>query len=76
VDAYLDRLQSFCANLAVDPDIGHRRDDLLPGVMTRTFEKRRVICFPVLDEDVRVLAIYGAQQDWESRMRDDRPHVS
>lgn len=67
-DAYLDRLLAFCEGLAVEPIVGHHRDDLLPGLMTRTFEKRRVVCFLVLGQDVHIIAIYGATQDWERRV--------
>lgn len=70
--AYLDRLLGFCDRLAVDPIVGHHRDDLLLGLLTRTFEKSRVVCFLTRDPDeVHVLAIYGARQDWERHLHDN-----
>lgn len=75
-DGFLDRLLDFCEALAVEPSGGHHRDDLLPGLMTRTFEKTRVVCFLVVGEDVHVVAIYGARQDWQRRLRDDPPQQS
>ena len=68
-EAYLDRLLVFCDRLAAEPVSGRRRDDLMPGLMTRTFEKRRVVCFLELaNGDVHVLAVFGGSQDWERRL--------
>lgn len=76
VGDYLERLLNFCDRLAVEPIIGHRRDDLLPGLLTRTFEKSRVVCFlTVGTTDVHVLAIYGTRQDWERRLQDHPPEL-
>lgn len=73
-DAYLDRLLDFCGDLATEPIVGHHRDDLIPGLMTRTFEKNRVVCFlTVGTTDLHVLATYGVRQDWERRLRDEPP---
>ncbi|MEV5001726.1 type II toxin-antitoxin system RelE/ParE family toxin [Nocardioides sp. LML1-1-1.1] len=67
--AYLDRLLAFCDEIAVEPVVGRRRDDLLPGLMTRTFERRRVICFLELEGgDIHVLAVFGGSEDWERRL--------
>lgn len=71
-DAYMDRLLEFCDRLALDPVAGHSREDLLPGLRTRTFEKSRVLCFLVLGEDVHIIAIFGTRQNWEERVRDLR----
>jgi len=69
--AYLDRLLDFCDRIAVPPVIGHHRDDLLPGLMTRTFEKTRVVCFLLVDDVVHIVAIYGGRQDWEQHLREN-----
>jgi len=71
-DAYLDRLLDFCDRIALDPVAGHNRDDLLPGLRTRTFERSRVLCFLVLDEDVHIIGIFGTRQSWEERVSDLR----
>lgn len=68
-DRYIDRLLDFCESLAVEPITGRERGDLLAGLMTRTFEKSRVVCFLVLDVELHVVAIYGARQDWEHKVR-------
>ncbi|GAB3766476.1 type II toxin-antitoxin system RelE/ParE family toxin [Microlunatus parietis] len=72
-DAYLDRLLAYCDRLAEDPIVGHHRDDLLPGLMTRVFEKSRVVCFLQTSSGVHVIAIYGSGQDWEHHLRDSAP---
>lgn len=73
---YLDRLLTFCEDLALDPIVGHHRDDVVPGLLTRTFEKSRIVCFLLVrDTDVAIVAIYGARQDWERHLRDDPPQI-
>jgi toxin ParE1/3/4 len=72
-DGYLDRLLGFCDQLATEPIVGHARHDLVPGLMTRIFEKNRVVCFLLLDQDVHIIAIYGGRQDWERYLHDNPP---
>lgn len=72
-DAYMDRLLDFCDRMAQDPVAGHSRDDLLPGLRTRTFEKSRILCFVVVGEDVHIVAIFGTRQEWEQRIRGQQP---
>lgn len=68
-DGYLDRLLDFCDRLAVEPIAAHHRDDLLPGLRTRTLEKSRIICFLTIgNTDVHILAIYGTGESWEGRL--------
>lgn len=69
-DAYVDRLMDFCDGIASDPIAGHYRDDLLPGLRTRVFEKRRVVCFLVHEEGVHIVAVFGTSQDWEQQVSD------
>lgn len=72
-DNYLNRLLDFCDGIAAQPVAGHHRDDLVPGLRTRIFEKRRVVCFLVLAEEVHIVAIFGTGQAWEQRLRDEPP---
>lgn len=69
-DAYLDRLLDFCDEIATDLFAGHHRDDLLLGLRTRIFERRRVVCFLVTADDIHIIAIFSAGQDWEQILRD------
>jgi len=66
---YVDRLLDFCDSLADEPIIGRQRPELIPGLMTRIFEKSRVVCFLLLDDEIHVIAIFGGRQDWEHRLR-------
>lgn len=68
-DRYIDRLLDFCESLADEPIIGRQRDDLIPGLMTRTFKKSRVVCFLLHDDELHIIAIFGGRQDWERRLR-------
>ncbi len=68
-DRYLDRQLDFCDRLTIEPVAAHHRDDLLPGLRTRVFEKSRVICFLLVgDSDLHVLGIYGTSEDWERQL--------
>ncbi|MDF1489208.1 type II toxin-antitoxin system RelE/ParE family toxin [Tessaracoccus caeni] len=69
-DAYLDRLLDFCDGIATAPPAGHHRDDLLPGLRTRIFERHRVVCFLVTADDIHIIAIFSTVQDWEQTLRD------
>jgi len=69
--SYLDRVLDFCAEIANEPISGHRRDDLLPGLMTRTFEKKRVICFIAIEGDIHIVAVFGTGQNWEYELQEN-----
>lgn len=71
--AYLLRVLDFCEGIATEPISGHRRDDLFPGLVTRTFERKRVVCFVVVGSDIHIVAIYGTSQDWEHDLRESPP---
>jgi len=71
--SYLDRLLDFCDGIANEPISGHRRDDLIPGLLTLTFEKKRVVCFVAIERDIHIVAIYGTGQNWERDLLDDPP---
>jgi plasmid stabilization system protein ParE len=72
-DAYIDRLLDFCDGIAADPVAGHHRDDLVRGLQTRTFEKRRIICFLSIGKETHIVAIFGTGQQWEERLRENPP---
>lgn len=75
-DAYLERLLQFCEGIAADPVAGHHRDDLVPGLRTRVFEKRRIVCFLMISWELHIVAIFGTNQAWEDRLLDDPPTFS
>jgi toxin ParE1/3/4 len=66
--AYVDRIEHKCGELAdfaiVGRDLGHIR----PGLRSIAFEGV-VIAFQVSDTEIRVRRVFGAAQDYESRLR-------
>lgn len=73
--SYLARVLDFCAEIAIDPISGHRRDDLVPGLMTRTFEKKRVICFIAIEGDIHIVGVFGTGQNWEYELHETPPQI-
>lgn len=65
---YVAWLIAFCRDIAAWPGSGRNRDDLLPGLRTRVFEKRRIVCFLVAGEQVYIVAIFGTAQNWEASL--------
>lgn len=62
-DGYLDRITGFCERLAHFPNRGMKRDDLAPGLRTLGFERRAVIAFRVLEDEVRIVRVlYGGRE--------------
>lgn len=63
--AFVRRLRKFCFGLADMPMRGRRRDDLAAGVRTITFEKRVVVAYRVLADELIVLRLVYAGRDME-----------
>jgi toxin ParE1/3/4 len=62
-EGYLDRIEEACLHLRDFPERGARRDDLAPGLRTIGFERRVLIAFRVLPDEVEIVAIaYGGWQ--------------
>ncbi len=62
-DAYLDRVETRIAALAIFPDRGTPRDDLAPRLRTLAFERRLIIAYRVKDAHVDVLRILGTARE-------------
>jgi toxin ParE1/3/4 len=67
-DGYLDRIEAACMALAVFPERGTRRPDILPGLRTIGFERRVTIAFRVLKTRVEIVAIAYGGRDFESEL--------
>jgi toxin ParE1/3/4 len=65
---YLDRLQGYCAAMALGSERGHRGDDVRPGLRIVGFERRITIAFTVSAEDVTILRIFYAGRNWEDEL--------
>ncbi|MFT4011063.1 MAG: type II toxin-antitoxin system RelE/ParE family toxin [Nocardioidaceae bacterium] len=72
---YMERLTKYCRSLGGPLVTGHARDDLYPGLLTRTFEKKRVIAFLVIDREVHIVAVHGTAQEWERKIRENPPQL-
>ena len=61
-DRYIDRIEAACLRLKDFPERGAKRDDLAPGLRTIGFERRVLIAFRVLPNEVEIAAIlYGGR---------------
>lgn len=68
-DGYLDRIEARVMALAHYPDRGTPRDDLVPGLRTLSFERRRVIAYRVSEDAVDVLRIIDAARELTPLLR-------
>jgi toxin ParE1/3/4 len=68
--AYTERIMSYCANFAVFPERGMRRDDIRPGLRIIGFERGVTIAFHVTRERVTIDRIFYGGQNWEALLAD------
>lgn len=61
---YTSRIESHVAALATFPDRGRPRDDLLTGLRTIPYRGRTVIAYRVRADEVEILRLVHAGQDW------------
>lgn len=64
--SYIERLEAYCAGMALASERGHRHDDVRPGLRVVGFEWRITIAFTVSAEAVTILRIFYAGLDWET----------
>lgn len=65
---YIERLEGYCAGMALGSERGHRRDDVRPGLRIVGFERRITIAFTVSANAVTILRILYAGRDWENEL--------
>lgn len=63
--AFVRKLRKFCLGLDDVPMRGRSRDDLAPGVRTITFQKRVIVAYRLLGDDLTVLRLIYAGRDME-----------
>jgi toxin ParE1/3/4 len=69
---FTERLRAACFNLVDFSERGTPRDDLLPGLRTVAFERKSLIAYVVLVDDVVIVNIFHGGRDWEAAiLRDD-----
>jgi toxin ParE1/3/4 len=69
--SYISRIIAACQKLAMFPERGTRRDDLLSGLRTMGFERRATIAFMVTADAVLIEGIFYGGQDFEAVFRGD-----
>jgi toxin ParE1/3/4 len=69
---FTERLRVACFRLVDFSERGTPRDDLLPGLRTVGFERKSVIAYTVVGDDVVIVNIFHGGRDWEAAiLRDD-----
>lgn len=66
---FVDRIEAACLQLAMFPERGTRRDDILKGLRTIGFERRATIAFRVLKTRVEIVTVAYGGRDFESFLR-------
>jgi len=60
---YVRRIVARCDRLADFPSRGTRRDDLAPGIRTISFERRLLIVYRSVNDEVTVLRVLHGARD-------------
>jgi toxin ParE1/3/4 len=68
--AYTERILSYCANLAIFPERGMRRDDVRPGLRVIGFERRVTIAFHITRARVTIDRVLYGGRNWEALLAD------
>ncbi len=62
---YTTQIETHAAKLADFSERGTPRDDLVPGLRTIPYRRRTVIAYRVLSDEVEILRLVHAGQDWD-----------
>jgi toxin ParE1/3/4 len=69
-EKFVNRIYGICEILGEFPLKGRARDDLRQGVRTVAFERKAVIAYRVLANEVEVTNIFYGGRDWEAIISD------
>ncbi len=64
-DNFVDLIFEKCENLAAFPEMGRRRDELLPGIRSLPV-KRYVVFYRIREENIEISRILSAYRDMGS----------
>ena len=64
-DRFVDEIYSKCKTVSENPDIGRRRENLIPGIRSISF-KRYIIFYRKGKDKIDVIRILSAYRDFES----------
>jgi plasmid stabilization system protein ParE len=68
-ERYTHAIVTYCESLQVFPHRGNQRDDLRPGLRITNYKRRVVIAFTVDAEQVAILGIFYAGQNYEAELQ-------
>ena len=66
----VNRIYDRCETLGEFPLKGRARNDLQPGIRILAFERKAVIAYHVVADEVEVTNIFYGGRDWEAIMSD------
>jgi len=66
---YIERIEAICKNLALMPERGKARPDILPGLRIVTHARRTAIAYTVADRSIMILRVFHAGQDSEALLK-------
>lgn len=61
---YAAAMEAHTTKLAFFPERGMPRDDLVPGLRTIVYQRRTIIAYRVGQNEVEILRLLHAGQDW------------
>ena len=61
--AYTGKIEAKAAKLAIYPERGTPRDDLVPGLRTMPYRRKVVIAYHVLENEVEILRLVHSRKD-------------
>ena len=64
-DKFIDFLHEKCTNLCTTPEIGRKRDELLPGLRCLP-AKRYLIFYRIIDDSIEIARILSSYRDIEA----------
>ncbi|ODT84532.1 type II toxin-antitoxin system RelE/ParE family toxin [Phenylobacterium sp. SCN 70-31] len=70
---FVEQTQDWIEGFDVAAERGARRDDLRPGLRITGFRRRITLAFAVVSDEVRILRIFYAGQDWSALLQGGPP---
>lgn len=68
---FVARILAKCRKIGNMPFAGRPRDDLRPGLRTLPFERTAIIVYRIEGEQVEIIRIYYAGQNFEALLQED-----
>jgi toxin ParE1/3/4 len=68
-NAYVARIQAACDRLSYFPNRGTPRFGVVPGLRTFTFERRDIVCYRVVGDEVIILRVIHGARDFAAAFK-------